>query len=739
MAGVDFDSLIRISVFLICLYLVGRSCRILGVSPIIGEMIVGVLLGPNVADFVPNADFWSLAGVFGVTLMIFESGMHLDFEMLKTVGPKAGVVAVLGTFLPLGAGMLLIHLLDNEAFPIWPTGLAVGVALAPTSVGMGLKMLGETHQLGELYGQLIVTAAFIDDILSLVGLTMLLEIGKAQQVGGELPISNVLSPLFLSIGFCAFGALLAYPMHDRKGFVRKYLLCWVGLFPQLIPPLVELLARLVQIKIEGAQIVRRKVLGSHAPAALTPRRSPPPPSPPPEVNTAGERQPSRARIGLKGEEDEEGARTSSTPLSTPRKLVRKTTMYIEKHTKYHAQRLQTLSHLYAKPSHEKRMSVLDKHRIDIAKAKENAAKAHAADNDARHSTGIGQLVAHTAHIAHDLASHVHLGEHGELHEAHDHHQVVFDLRERVLLLLMFGLLLFYGWVSNLIGSHLLGAFTAGVSFCWMDHHAALVVWHSQVKRIAGWLIRLFFGATVAFAIPIKKMLDAEALYKGLIIGLGPCIGTKLLAGAVAGREKWVVGFAMVGRGEFAYLVAQTAQAFVLTPAPDTFATFASAHPGDFALTARGSYCYQCPPAASGTSGRRLAASGGSDGGGGFGTWCKRCIGMGANATCDALPVAGVEYWTTGASCNSNPSDCPCEMMLSPEAFSITVWALVLASVIAPLGFGFVLRRQLNSMAKEVTPARLATTNGAANGAAPALPPAGMPPAPVSQEIVAAQC
>jgi hypothetical protein len=144
--------------------------------------------------------------------------------------------------------------------------------------------------------------------------------------------------------------------------------------------------------------------------------------------------------------------------------------------------------------------------------------------------------------------------------------VRFFLEDRVLLSIMFGLLLFYGWVANMVGSHLLGAFIAGVSFCWMKEHAGLILWHSQVrhpsfatalslsltliltthllltltltwrllraqvKRIANWLIRLFFGATVAFSIPIQMMLNPEALWRGVLLGLGPCIATKIVAG-----------------------------------------------------------------------------------------------------------------------------------------------------------------------------------------------------------------
>ena len=70
-------------------------------------------------------------------------------------------------------------------------------------------------------------------------------------------------------------------------------------------------------------------------------------------------------------------------------------------------------------------------------------------------------------------------------------EIEHEKENRFILTMMFAVLIGYGVVANEIGSHLLGAFIAGMSFCWME--PALMLWHSQVKRIANWLIRLFFG------------------------------------------------------------------------------------------------------------------------------------------------------------------------------------------------------------------------------------------------------
>ena len=72
--GFDFDEVLKISLYFVLLYLAGLLAKVFKISPIIGEMAVGVILGPEAMNIVPYENFFRLAGTFGVTLMIFESG-----------------------------------------------------------------------------------------------------------------------------------------------------------------------------------------------------------------------------------------------------------------------------------------------------------------------------------------------------------------------------------------------------------------------------------------------------------------------------------------------------------------------------------------------------------------------------------------------------------------------------------------------------------------------------------------
>ena len=133
----------------------------------------------RVGDEMHTPDIWSFMGTVGVTLLIMESGMHINFGKVKQIGAQALVVAIVGTTAPLVLGMLLVGALFGQD-TLYPDGFAAGCALAPTSVGISIKLLSDAKMLNSMAGQTTLTAAFIDDVFSLVLLVLLASLAEGQ-------------------------------------------------------------------------------------------------------------------------------------------------------------------------------------------------------------------------------------------------------------------------------------------------------------------------------------------------------------------------------------------------------------------------------------------------------------------------------------------------------------------------------------------------------------------------------
>ena len=307
MAGTDFNLLVGVCLFLFSVWGSGRLFRRLTLPSILGEFLAGILLGPQFLDVVPfssdgtcdtilfdaaapsgsashsgralgssppcqedfrwtprwasdtihTSDIWSFAGTVGVTLLIMESGMHINFEKVRQIGGQALIVAIVGTAMPLVVGMLLVAAL----FPgqLYPDGFAAGCALAPTSVGISIKLLSDAKMLNSMAGQTTLTAAFVDDVFSLVLLVLLKRLSKGS--------ANPLVIVGLMMGAFAF---LAYGVVAAK---------------RIYPHLEKLLSHIKFIK--GASIQPRDEVGK-------PPRAPPSPSPGPSSPSPAPSSPSPA-------------------------------------------------------------------------------------------------------------------------------------------------------------------------------------------------------------------------------------------------------------------------------------------------------------------------------------------------------------------------------------------------------------------------------------------------------------
>ena len=66
--------------------------------------------------------------------------------------------------------------------------------------------------------------------------------------------------------------------------------------------------------------------------------------------------------------------------------------------------------------------------------------------------------------------------------------------------------------------------------CFVEVPRSHQVWVAQLKRIIRWLVRIFFSATVGFAVPLKEMMTVDAVWKGSVLGLLPGVLCKVVAG-----------------------------------------------------------------------------------------------------------------------------------------------------------------------------------------------------------------
>ena len=146
---VEFGDVQMSLLFLIALWISGKAVGAAGMPALVGELVVGVVMGPQLLDAVPNPDALMLYGEVGLILLVVEAGLDVDLQMLRMIGPRGVAIAITGTVLPVGiAAGLGMAVLDLS--PV--TALAAGCTLAPTSMGIALNVLKKGQVLcGWLY------------------------------------------------------------------------------------------------------------------------------------------------------------------------------------------------------------------------------------------------------------------------------------------------------------------------------------------------------------------------------------------------------------------------------------------------------------------------------------------------------------------------------------------------------------------------------------------------------------
>lgn len=168
-----------IVVGIVLAFALGAVANRLRISPIVGYLLAGVLVGPHTPGFVADQALAGELAEIGVILLMFGVGLHFSLKDLLSVRAIAipgavGQMAV-ATALGLGLGLALG----------WSIGAGVvfGLALSVASTVVLLRALQERHLLDSERGRIAVGWLIVEDLAMV--LTLVLLPALAGVVGAE--------------------------------------------------------------------------------------------------------------------------------------------------------------------------------------------------------------------------------------------------------------------------------------------------------------------------------------------------------------------------------------------------------------------------------------------------------------------------------------------------------------------------------------------------------------------------
>jgi Kef-type K+ transport system membrane component KefB len=148
-----------------------------GIPAILGELLVGVLLGPGAVNLLHLHVFEGgqatgalmLLAQVGAMVLMFMAGVETDIDRMREASVTAFLVALSGVIWPFLLGAGVGHLFGLS----WTTACFLGGALTATSVSISARTLMDAGQMSSPEATVILGAAVIDDVMGLFVLAFL--------------------------------------------------------------------------------------------------------------------------------------------------------------------------------------------------------------------------------------------------------------------------------------------------------------------------------------------------------------------------------------------------------------------------------------------------------------------------------------------------------------------------------------------------------------------------------------
>ena len=189
--------------------------RRFGQSVVIGEMLIGIVVGPSLLGWVSYTPFVQSTATLGAIVLLFVIGLETKFKDIFTL--NSFLIALGGVIVPWIAGYYTALFFGYSA----PEAVFVGTALTATSIAITAHVLKELGKLDSQAAKVIIGAAVVDDVLGLLALSM--TIGFAEQ-GVDWGIVGIIAAkafVFLGAGVIVGVYFLAKELEKLNKWAEK--------------------------------------------------------------------------------------------------------------------------------------------------------------------------------------------------------------------------------------------------------------------------------------------------------------------------------------------------------------------------------------------------------------------------------------------------------------------------------------------------------------------------------------
>lgn len=209
----NIDLILTLTGGLTAALILGFLTQKLKLSPIVGYLLAGIIVGPFTPGFVANTGIATQFAEIGVILLMFGVGLHFHLKDLLAVRKIAIPGAAVQISAATGLGAVIMRMFGWS----WTAGIVFGMAISVASTVVLTRVLADNRALHSPTGHIAIGWLIVEDLFTILALVLLPAIfATGAEAGGNVWAT-------LGIAMLKLGALVIFALVAGQKLIPLFL------------------------------------------------------------------------------------------------------------------------------------------------------------------------------------------------------------------------------------------------------------------------------------------------------------------------------------------------------------------------------------------------------------------------------------------------------------------------------------------------------------------------------------